>query len=60
MEWRPEGWKKPFRDNELTGQTCNEIYEAGADAMLEALLAISSGVVKDYVSRNTKEKEDGR
>ena len=42
MRWRPEGWKKPViassglrsgKMQSLIGQT----YEAGADAMLEAL-----------------------
>ena len=41
MSWRPEDWKNPYFKKDTTG-SWNEypnfdIFEAGADAMLEAL-----------------------
>jgi hypothetical protein len=35
--WRPEGWENPCGDDNLTGQSAQSAFEAGADAMLEAL-----------------------
>ena len=43
--WRPKGWKNPFcescwwrlKDREEYCQKCNCLYEAGAEAMLEAI-----------------------
>jgi len=35
---RPDNWEPPFKDTEVTGKTCNEIYEAGADAVLIGLM----------------------
>ena len=38
--WRPEGWKNPYRDK--PSESCFEyqVFERGADTMLEALRAI--------------------
>ena len=35
--YRPEGWKHTFNQDELTGKTCFDIFEAGADAYEEGL-----------------------
>ncbi len=61
-KWRPEGWKNPYCDqcwwktyNAGEGEEgpyskCNCIYEAGADAMLEALRnSPHRRVIKDYI-----------
>ena len=33
--WRPEGWENPFKNKDFNGYN---FYEAGADAILEALI----------------------
>ena len=43
--WRPEGWQNSWNtEREYEGMVSKaEIYEAGADAMLEALSVLSKG-----------------
>jgi len=37
-KWRPEGWINPYLQQDERGDYVNSrVYEAGADAMLEAL-----------------------
>lgn len=36
MNWRPKGWKNPYREEDWQEQE-KEIFENGADAMLKAL-----------------------
>jgi len=51
MSWRPEGWENPFTEDKHNDfESVDDSYEAGADAMLEALkgdglnVDISAGV----------------
>jgi hypothetical protein len=37
VSWRPSGWENPCGDDNLTGQSAKEAFEAGADAILEGL-----------------------
>lgn len=54
--YRPKDWKNPFRKDELTGKTCYDIYEAGADAMLEVMIKyIDETFGYDYSGVRTRE-----
>jgi len=35
--WRPEGWKNPYMGK--VGGDLGNVYQAGADAMLEAIIS---------------------
>ena len=37
MNWRPNDWKNPYRDKPDEGCFEYQVFERGADAMLEAL-----------------------
>ena len=63
---RPEGWKNPHYDKRADGTASNlkkkpeyDIYEAGADAMLEGLVNSAesyhpnSGILKDKLKKHS-------
>jgi len=47
--WRPSGWINPYLQQDDSGNYINSrVYEAGADAMLEALKTKYGGIMTEY------------
>jgi len=49
--WRLEDWQNPYeKDTSLEGVNIKEVYEAGADAMLKAVLPVIEREIRAHTS----------